>query len=408
MLGKPIRVLLVEDNPTDVLLVRATLAGAKGVNFEVTSAAYLESAISLAKTEHFDVILLDLGLPDAQGIATFERAHAGFGETPIIVLSGLGDDAVAMRAVEEGAQDFLAKTGVLDDLLPRSIRYSIERNRTQVELAHYTAQLRQTNQELEEELRMACEIQQALLPHNYPRFSAHQNALHFAHCYRPAATLSGDFFNVLRLSENRAGVLICDVMGHGMRAALIGALARGLVDQFMPVASHPGEFLAALNRELSDTFKRGGINAFATAFYFVADLAERRITYANAGHPDALILRRKEGVVDWLRVNGHHKPPLGMLERTEYPSFQAELAAPDSIVLFTDGLFEAENPHGERFGRQRLMDAVRRRLEVPCERLLGELVQESQEFAGREDFIDDVCLVGMDVVKGGAKCEQAA
>jgi serine phosphatase RsbU (regulator of sigma subunit) len=97
-----------------------------------------------------------------------------------------------------------------------------------------------------------------------------------------------------------------------------------------------------------------------------------------------------------------------MLERTEYPSFQSELAAPDSIVLFTDGLFEAENPHGERFGRQRLMDAVRRRLEVPCERLLGELVQESQEFAGREDFIDDVCLVGMDVVKGGAKCEQAA
>lgn len=408
MLGKPISVLLVEDNPTDVLLVRATLAAAGGAKFEVTCAAYLESAISLSKTERFDVILLDLGLPDAQGIATFERAHAGFGETPIIVLSGLGDDAVAMRAVEEGAQDFLAKAGVLDDLLPRSIRYAIERNRAQVELGHYAAQLRQTNQELEEELRMAREIQQALLPHNYPPFCAEQGTLHFAHCYRPAAALSGDFFNVLRLSENQAGVLICDVMGHGVRAALIGTLARGLVDQFLPVASHPGEFLAALNRELSDTFKRGGINAFATAFYFVADLAERRIAYANAGHPDALILRRKEGVVDWLRVNGHHKPPLGMLERTEYPSFQAELAAPDSIVLFTDGLFEAENPHGERFGRQRLLDAVSRRLEVPCERLLDELVQESQDFAGREDFSDDVCLVGMDVVKGGGKCEQAA
>lgn len=408
MLGKPIRVLLVEDNPTDVLLVRATLAAAVGPTFEVTSAAYLEAAILLAKAEHYDVILLDLGLPDAQGIATFERARAGFGEVPIIVLSGLGDDAVAMRAVEEGAQDFLAKAGVLDDLLPRSIRYSIERNRAQVELGHYAARLQQTNQELEEELRMAREIQQALLPRTYPHFCAGHGALHFAHCYRPAAALSGDFFNVQRLSENQAGVLICDVMGHGVRAALIGTLARGLVDQFLPVAADPGEFLAALNRELSETFKRGGINAFATAFYFVVDLAARRIAYANAGHPDALILRRNDGVVDWLRVNGHHKPPLGMLARTEYSSFHAELAAPDSIVLFTDGLFEAENPDGERFGRQRLLDAVSRRLEVPCEQLLDELVQESQDFAGRENFSDDVCLVGMDVVKGGAKCEQAA
>jgi serine phosphatase RsbU (regulator of sigma subunit) len=408
MAGKPIKVLLVEDNPIDVLLVRATLATATEVKFELTNAVYLEAAIRLAGTEHFDVMLLDLGLPDAHGFGTFERAHAGVRGIPIIILSGLGDDQVAMRAVHEGAQDFIPKAGLLDALLPRAIRYAIERHRAQVELANYAAELREKNRELMEELTMAREIQQALLPHHYPQFSAHQNALRFAHCYRPAASLSGDFFNVLRLSDDQAGVLICDVMGHGVRAALIGTLARGLVDQFMPAATRPGEFLSALNRELADTFKKGGIDAFATAFYFVADLAERRITYANAGHPNALILRRDQGSVDWLRVNGQHKPPLGLLDGTEYPSFESSLSARDSIVLFTDGLFEAENSTGERFGRQRLLEAVGRRMEVPCELLLDELVHETQEFAGREDFLDDVCLVGMDVVKGGAAFGQAA
>jgi serine phosphatase RsbU (regulator of sigma subunit) len=408
MVTKPINVLLVEDNPSDVLLVRATLAAAAGAKFEVTTADYLETAIHRANSEHFDVMLLDLGLPDAQGLETFQRAHSRTSEIPIIVLSGLGDDEIAMRAVQQGAQDYLPKAGVLDDLLPRAIRYAIERNRSQLALEYYAAELREKNRQLLEELNMAREIQQALLPHHYPQFAAHQCALRFAHCYRPAVGLSGDFFSVLRLSENQAGVLICDVMGHGVRAALIGTLARGLVDQFMPIASNPGEFLASLNRELAEILKKGAINAFATAFYYVVDLAEQRITYANAGHPHAMILRRNDGHVEWLRVNGHRKPPLGIFVNTEYPSFQSTLATHDSILLFTDGLFEAENSKGEQFGRQRLIEAVSQRLEVPCEFLLDELVQETQEFSGREDFSDDVCLVGMDVVTAAAMHEHAA
>ena len=89
MLENSIKVLLVEDNLTDVLLVRATLTAAAGRKFEVTNASYLEAAIRLAATERFDVILLDLGLPDAQGIATFQRAHAGAGEIPIDVTPAL-------------------------------------------------------------------------------------------------------------------------------------------------------------------------------------------------------------------------------------------------------------------------------------------------------------------------------
>lgn len=403
-----IKVLLVEDNPTDVLLVKATLAAAAGARFVVTHAAYLAEAERRIAEEPFDVVLLDLGLPDSQGLATFTRARSAMTEIPVIVLSGLGDDRIAMEAVDQGAQDYLPKAGVLDDLLPRAIRYAIQRHRAQMKLARYAAALRQKNVELVEELRMARQVQQALLPHHYPRFHADHNSLRFAHFYRPAASLSGDFFSVLRLSEKKAGVLICDVMGHGVRAALIGTLARGLVDQFLPVAPHPGRFLAALNHELADTFHKSGIESFATAFYYVADLEEHSITFANAGHPNALVLHRDQGQADWLSVNSARRPPLGMLAGTDYPVFESSLEARDSIVLFTDGLFEAENAAGERYGRQRLLDAVNRRIELPCGSLLDELVGESQKFAGSEDFSDDVCLVGMDVVRQAAARSDAA
>ncbi len=403
-----VNILLVEDNPTDVLLVRANLALAPGTKFTVTTVNYLAAAIQQVRLVSYDIILLDLGLPDSQGLATFEHMRANVKETPIIVLTGLGDDQVALQAVHLGAQDFLPKLHVTSEFLARAIHYAIGRNHAQLERERYATELLKLNQELLEELKMAREIQQALLPHTYPSFCAHQNSLNFAHYYRPAAALSGDFFSVLRLSENKAGVLICDVMGHGVRAALIGTLARGLVDQFLPAASQPGLFLSLLNRELSKTFKQAEINAFVTAFYYVADLGERQISYANAGHPNALILRRDDQKADWLRTNGHHKPPLGLLDQMNYPSFTSKLASRDSIVLFTDGLYEKENAEGEQFGRERLLDAVGRRMKLPCEEILDELVIESQEFSGTEDFIDDVCLVGMDVVNSPERQEPAA
>ena len=423
------RVLLVEDNPTDALLVKAVLESASlsdgfdenlggkvradrnhgdgrrigspyvaGFSFEVVTVDRLGAAIERARTEPFDVMLLDLGLPDTQGLQTFEQAHAAITQIPIVVLSGLGDNSLAVQAVQRGAQDYLPKAGVLDDRLPRAIRYALERHRVEMEKASVTAELRRRNAELEEELQMAREVQQALLPHIYPNILTADAALKFAHCYRPAATLSGDFFSILSLSSNRAGVLICDVMGHGVRAALIGSLLRGFLDQFLPQATEPGRFLSSLNGLLTQTLQHAGIEAFVTAFYFVADLERGKLLYANAGHPSALVLRRTAGRVDWLRRDGHACPPLGLLSRVVYPTSETKLGALDSIVSFTDGLPEAENISGEQFGCDRLLEEAAKRLDAPCERLVQELLGETQRFAGRADFSDDVCLVGMDVI----------
>lgn len=140
-----IKVLLIEDSPTDTLLVRTTLNATVDAGFEVTTADRLESAVHLANTKPFDVILLDLGLPGTQGIETFEHMHASAPHIPIIVLSGLGDDEIAMQAIQEGCQDYLPKGEALNDLLPRSIRYAIERHRLQAECDLYAHELEEVS-----------------------------------------------------------------------------------------------------------------------------------------------------------------------------------------------------------------------------------------------------------------------
>lgn len=131
---RPIRILLVEDNPRDARLLRMILGDAETVTFELQEAARLEEGLALLERGAFDVLLLDLMLPDSQGIETVRRARACAPYIPIVVLTAFSDDAHAVQAVQAGAQDYLIKGSVETDLLVRSIRYAIERQRMLAEL----------------------------------------------------------------------------------------------------------------------------------------------------------------------------------------------------------------------------------------------------------------------------------
>ncbi|MBI2380569.1 MAG: EAL domain-containing protein [Gammaproteobacteria bacterium] len=127
--GLSLRVLLVEDNPTDVLLLRESLAMVEALNFEVLARPRLAEALKLLAEERFDIALLDLGLPDSQGLEAFHRVHSLAPSLPVIVLTGMADDAVAMAAVQAGAQDYIGKGWFEGPMLVRAIRHAIERQR---------------------------------------------------------------------------------------------------------------------------------------------------------------------------------------------------------------------------------------------------------------------------------------
>ncbi|HEX8295527.1 MAG TPA: PAS domain S-box protein [Chthoniobacteraceae bacterium] len=142
-----IQVLLVEDNPTDQLLVEDELAHATSAEFSVVHVEQLNEALTQIATQHFDVVLLDLSLPDSHGFETFVRLHEASADIPIVVLSGGGEGQLGVQAVQAGAQDYLVKGRLGENVLPRSIRYAIERQRSERTLAESEERYRQLIQQ---------------------------------------------------------------------------------------------------------------------------------------------------------------------------------------------------------------------------------------------------------------------
>ena len=277
-----------------------------------------------------------------------------------------------------------------------------EKKRAEGKLAALAEELREKNEALEQDLEMARELQQAMLPHRYPRFShdasKEESAVRFYHFYQPSTSVSGDFFEVLKLSDTSVGVFICDVMGHGVRAALVASTVSALVGRLRDYLADPGEFLSRLNRALRSTLEYSEVPLFASAFYLLADLEKGELRYSNAGHPNPLRVHCASDRAETYPLNGSkHGPALGLFEDAVYPNSQCELSPHDTLLLFTDGLFEVEGPGGDIYDYRRLLEAVNRRRELPAFELCHEIIEEVRRFSAGRRFSDDVCLVAMEV-----------
>jgi sigma-B regulation protein RsbU (phosphoserine phosphatase) len=259
-------------------------------------------------------------------------------------------------------------------------------------------------------LALAREIQQAFLPQQFISFprtdSSISGSLQFHHRYQPATELGGDFADILLISEDQAGILVCDVMGHGVRSALVTAVVRGLAEELMSVASDPGQFLTGLNRGLLAVLQRTKTPMFMTAFYIVTDVSAHEMRYASAGHPCPL--RRRCGAenghpeVEYLDLNGEASgPALGVFAEATYDTYTCALCPGDLVMLFTDGLVEVENDAGEVFDEARLQSSVEEKGSMEPAELLEDLLAEARQVSGRDTFEDDVCLVGIEVVGAG-------
>jgi len=400
--SSPLKVLLIEDNAIDARLIQIMLSEAGSGSFELERADRLAAGLKRLAVGDIGLVLLDLSLPDSQGLSTFATVHREDRGVPVIVMSGLDDQRVAVNAVHEGAQDYLVKGQVSGHLLVRAMRYALERKRTAEQLAAYADELRKRNVQMEADFNMAREIQQVFLPRQYPVFprgaKAAESAIRFAHRYLPAAAVGGDFFNIFPISDSLAGTFICDVMGHGMRAALVTAILRGLVEQLIPTAVDPGQFLAAINHSLHVILEQTEEPMLATAIYVLVDLDRRQLRFANAGHPSPFrISRANNSVEPFKHFDQSRGPALGLFDSSAFPVGRCPLEANDLVVLFTDGLYEVPGSAGEEFGQERLLAAVRQRAQLAPSDLFDELLLEVKEFSSHKEFEDDVCLIGMEI-----------
>ena len=258
-------------------------------------------------------------------------------------------------------------------------------------------ELRRRTAEMEADVQMARQVQESFFSRSYPVFPrgvpVESSALSFAHRYIPATTLGGDFFHLVQLSDTRCGVLVCDVMGHGVRAGLLTALIRGVVGELDRRAADPAHVLAEINHSLAPILEQTGQPVFATVFYGVIDTELGSLVFGNAGHPPPLV-RRRDGRIEAL-VTPNPEPAAGLLGVFRYTQRAVDFQPGDLLFGFTDGVIEAPNSEGEEFGDERLAQLLAGSADTSAELLCARVVAELAAFSGRDTFEDDVCFVAI-------------
>jgi len=232
------------------------------------------------------------------------------------------------------------------------------------------------------DLAIAKQVQTRLFPQRQPLI----RTLVYAGICHPARTVGGDYYDFLDLGSRRLGLVVADIAGKGIGAALLMAnLQAALRSQCATAGEQPERFLRSVNQLLyGNTADRD----YATLFFAEYDDDTRKLRYSNCGHPPALLLRGDNG----LERLGATCTVVGLFEKWECVMEERELAPGDAILLYTDGVTEALNGEGEEFGEERLLESARQRSQLPLPELLVAVADQARRFSPHEQA-DDITLI---------------
>jgi sigma-B regulation protein RsbU (phosphoserine phosphatase) len=384
-------ILIVDDERLSRSVLVRTLENA---GFACRQASGGQEALALIGERVPDLLLLDYAMPgDLNGAEVCERLRADVrgdvAQLPIIMLTGMSGEEQEVFCLQAGASDFVTKP-----IHPEVLRARIG---TQLRLSMLRRQLEQKNHELadwrtdlERDLEAARLTQQTIIPQRLPVLEDWDLAM----LYEPVIQVGGDIYDWLRLPDGRWFFWIADATGHGASAALLTALAKLLFRHAAAEASSPAEILRIVHADFRATFKgRSLLTAMGVAF----DPQTGELAMAGAGHPPLFVLRA-DGGVQSLRSQC---PPLGLAAAFEPGEDSVRLADGEGMLLFTDGLYDAVNPAGERMALDAFHDCarlaardVRRPLSAGSAGIfLRELLGKLRAFSAGQPFSDDLAAV---------------
>lgn len=257
--------------------------------------------------------------------------------------------------------------------------------------------------ELKRDLELAKEFQQAYLNRPYPKIPAvHLEGrlrLEFYHRYEPALALGGDFYDIVPLAPDCAGVFIADVMGHGTRSALITSMLRTLIGDLRHQGRNAPFFLTELNKQFVEMLRTVPHPLFASAYYFVPDTTARVATFSSAGHPAPFLVRSHVGRISRLDVPPPRGSALGLIPNEQFTGGHVRLHPGDIFIFFTDGVYEAPNEQGEEFGIDRIEKILQKEMYAGGQGMVDSIMKNLRAFMGNIPLNDDICLVSVEVTE---------
>jgi phosphoserine phosphatase RsbU/P len=372
-------VLLVDDAPANIQIANSILKD----HYKIRIATSGAKALELVKVAPLpDLILLDVMMPEMDGyeVCTRLKLDPETKDIPIIFLTGQTEVEDETKGFEVGAVDYIHK--------PFSPAVMKARVQTHLVLRGIREQLAQQLLTIQKELETARQIQLSILPSTIPKI----DGLDIAARYIPMTSVAGDFYDFIVVDEKHIGILVADVSGHGMPAALIASMLKIALSSQVAHADDPAQVLLGLNQALCGKFQLH----FVTAAYLFIDMQNRTLTYAGAGHPPLLLWGGSDGVRSVVE-NGLF---LGKFSFATYSSVVLPLRAGDRILLYTDGIPETTNPAGIEFGVDGFQQFLEMEQSNSADRCADGLIAELSRWSTRgakEELDDDMTIVAIHV-----------
>jgi len=391
------RILVVDDQEVNVRLLEGMLRIAGYASVESTTDPY--QVCELHRKNRYALILLDLQMPGMDGFQVMEglKEIEADGYLPVLVITA--QPGHKLRALEAGAKDFVGKPFDLAELRAR-VHNILEVRLLHLETKNYSKVLEETIRELEasrevirlknlaerekieQELALAQETQASLLPRFLPQFQNYR-----IHAYNsPTRYVGGDFYDFLQLSSGEWVGTLADVSGKGMPAALLSSMLLGALSMEFLSGNQPQEVLNRVNQLLCE---RSLPSQFVTLFLFLLS-PHGMGQFISAGHNPAYLFRSSTGRIEKLFSEAHF---LGMFDFASYPPRTFRLDKGDILVVYSDGLTDAQNPCEEMFGEERLLEIIRQEAPSGSHALEQRFLKAIEEFTQGMPQTDDITFV---------------
>jgi phosphoserine phosphatase RsbU/P len=386
-------ILVADDDATSRRLLARTLSNA---GFACQESSDGIETLKLVEAQLPALLLLDFDMPGLNGAEVLKRLRANedpaVAQLPAIMLTGYGGEESEVRCLEAGADDFVTKP-----INPAVLRARIE---TQLRLRSMRNQLQQQNDELEawrenleRDLAAARLTQQSLIPQKPPSLDGWDVAA----VYRPVIQVGGDIYGWLRMADGRTLFWIVDATGHGASAALLTTLAKLLFHHGSVEHHMPTDIMQAVNNDFRSIF---GARSFMTAMCVALDPKSGRATVVGAGHPP-LLIARASGKTEAVRSSA---PPLGLLDSSHFPETEIDLAPGDTFLLYTDGLFGAEQVYSAN-GTPMDLSRSGAQAGASASMLLNRVIEHASKANGDKPMPDDLAAVAVKRCADREGCE---